>query len=721
MPIDPSESSGNLTRRFRALSMTIAAIVLLVVVFLIYTIGAERSAARFDPPIARARVLQQRLAAVSDARIASARSDDPLRQKKLEAAKQSAGAAMSSLGETIRACPALGKNYDALNAAVTNWLAADDRAASPSSNSGAFAAPAHFGGIPAETGDFIDAAVRARDRATPSPFALWVFCAATVAVLLAGTRPVYGARGDLLAASEEVRGREWELQTLRRNRALLVATLHGVGDAMIAVDTSGRITFMNPIAERLTGLDESDGVGKEARTILQLAGEKTGAMAILPISQTLDEGMEHILEPDVAVVARDGSRKPVSGKCMPVWDDAREVVGAALVMRDLSADREARAVLTTTEATKEAILESALDCVIVMDDGGRIVEFNPAAEKTFGCARHDAIGRPAVDVIAPERMRSQYHAEIRRLREMKDEVPSHRRAETIGWRKNGEEFPVEASITVVPRVTPPLFTLYMRDITDRKAAQTALLRAKEEAEAESRAKSVFLNDMSDEFRTPLNAVIGYGEILSEMAAERQAVDFEPDLRKIRAAGHQLLTMVNDVLTLSSIEAGKMDLHLETFDIAEMVDDIVRTVQPLMDGNENHLTVVRDPRIGGMLADRTKVRQSVLYLISNAGRFAQRRRLTLEARRVARADGDQLEFIVADVSPGVAGEQMERMPASFGAPDQTRADRFGGNGLGLEIARLLCELMGGEMTVKREPGHGAAMRLAFPARVTTPAK
>ncbi len=234
--------------------------------------------------------------------------------------------------------------------------------------------------------------------------------------------------------------------------------------------------------------------------------------------------------------------------------------------------------------------------------------------------------------------------------------------------------------------------------------------ARDAAETANRAKSGFLAHMSHELRTPMNAIIGYSEMLMEEAADRGQGGFIPDLQKINAAGHHLLALINDILDLSKIEAGKVDLYPETFDVAAMIRDVATTIQPLVTKNSNSLEVLCAPDVGTMRADLAKVRQSLLNLLSNAGKFTSSGTITLEA---AREDG-WLTFRVKDSGIGMTPDQLSRVFESFTQADPSIASRYGGTGLGLTITRRFCEMMGGSIDVESEAGKGTSFTIRLPA-------
>jgi signal transduction histidine kinase/CheY-like chemotaxis protein len=264
------------------------------------------------------------------------------------------------------------------------------------------------------------------------------------------------------------------------------------------------------------------------------------------------------------------------------------------------------------------------------------------------------------------------------------------------------------------------------DITRRKAAESEVIRARDdaqsakaEAEAANVAKSQFLANMSHELRTPLNAVIMYSELLQEEAVDRGVESFIPDLDKIRAGGKHLLSLVNGVLDLSKIEAGKMDLYLETFDIATMLSEVATTVAPLIQKKSNELVLLCPPDIGSMHADVTKVRQIFFNLLSNAAKFAENGTITIAVSREAEKGG-WVTFRISDTGIGMSAEQLGRLFQSFMQADASTTRKFGGTGLGLVISKRFCEMMGGDVTVESQPGHGSTFTVRLPGNLHNPA-
>jgi PAS domain S-box-containing protein len=364
----------------------------------------------------------------------------------------------------------------------------------------------------------------------------------------------------------------------------------------------------------------------------------------------------------------------------------------------------------------DAIIKSMSDAVIVLDAHSRIVDVNPAAQ---GILRRDAsevIGQPAGQILSgrPDL--------VERYRDTTDA-----RAEIV----LGSEEQCIYDLRISPlydthqRLTGRLIVL--RDITERKQVEGQLYRAKEAAEAASRAKTTFLANMSHELRTPLTSILGYSELLQLRAEDRGYTDFVSDLDRIRSAGNHLLALISNVLDLSKIEAGKLDLYLESFDVPALVHYVASTVHPLVERNTNTLEIHCPDDLGRMHADLTRVQQILFNLLSNAAKFTQHGSITLRVNAELPAMNNATQpatssppgwiiFEVSDTGIGITPAQMQGLFKEFMQADASTTRKYGGTGLGLALTARFCRMMGGEISVESQVSQGSRFTVRLPAIV-----
>ena len=333
--------------------------------------------------------------------------------------------------------------------------------------------------------------------------------------------------------------------------------------------------------------------------------------------------------------------------------------------------------------------------VIEVDRSGRVTFLNPSAEDCFPDLRELGIAHPILQDLEPM-FGGRHDAE----------------GEIFARELELEDAVYVQKVSVAPERDS--ICVFCQDITELRHAEKALKSAMVQADQANQAKSKFLANMSHELRTPLNAVIGIAEMLREDAEDLGQDDFLEPLDRISRAGKHLLHLINEVLDLSKIEAGKLEFHFEDFNPAALVQDAATTVEPLAEKNGNRITVRCADDAGGMHADLTRVRQIVLNLLSNACKFTEGGEVTVELARERSKGRDWLVFTVADTGIGMTPEQLAKLFEEFSQADSSITRKYGGTGLGLAISQRLCHMMGGDIDVASTSGEGTTFTVRLPA-------
>jgi PAS domain S-box-containing protein len=393
-------------------------------------------------------------------------------------------------------------------------------------------------------------------------------------------------------------------------------------------------------------------------------------------------------------------------------DPSREFGGEDLRRLELFAPQAAIAIENARlfEASQryfQDLVQNNPVAIVNLDLDFNIVSCNPAFERLYGYTQDEVVGRNLDELVTTPETRAAAAGYTQ-------EGLAGKMTKGTGRRRRKDGSMVDVELFTIPVLVGGeqvgIIALY-HDITE-------LRDARRDAEAANAAKSKFLASMSHELRTPLNAILGYAEMLQEDARDAGQDGFVPDLEKIHGAGRHLLSLINDVLDLSKIEAGKMELYVETFDVAAAVSDVATTVEPLIKKNGNELQLRAGDTLGTMQSDGTRVRQVLLNLLSNAAKFTERGTISLEVTRDGDSGaGEWLLFAVRDTGIGMTREQLDRLFEAFAQADASTAAKYGGTGLGLALSKRFSEMMGGSITVESAEGSGTTFTVRLPAIIS----
>ncbi len=513
---------------------------------------------------------------------------------------------------------------------------------------------------------------------------------------------------------------------LHRTQGRLVVErnlLHGLmthaTDSIYFKDRASRfLRVSSALARRLGLADPAEAVGK---TDFDFFTEEHARPAYEDEQQVMDTG-EAIVGKEEKETWANGQVRWVSTTKVPLRDASGQVVGTLGISRDITAAKEAEAVLRASERRTRLILDNAYDAFVAMSADGLITEWNRQAEIVFGWGRAEAVGRVLADTIIPPDFRQAHARGLEHFLATGEGPLLNRVVEVPALRWDGQQFPAELSIAAIQLGDQYLFAAFIRDVSERKRAEEELRRAKEAAEAASRAKSEFLANMSHEIRTPMNGILGMTELALDTDLTREQRDY---LNMVKVSAESLLTVINDILDFSKIEARKLQLDAVEFSLRDNLGDTMKAlaVRAQQKGLELACHVVPDVP-DGLVGDPNRLRQIVVNLVGNAIKFTERGEVVVVVRPDIGPMGPMgpigpmsadvaLHFEVRDTGIGIPTEKQALIFEAFNQADTSTTRQYGGTGLGLTISTRLVEMMGGRIWVESEVGQGSTFH--FTAR------
>jgi PAS domain S-box-containing protein len=500
--------------------------------------------------------------------------------------------------------------------------------------------------------------------------------------------------------------------SIRAREEDLATTLDSIGDGVIVTDDHGLVTRMNPVAERLTGFSLAESLNRPLETVFRIENEELRTVVESPVARVLRDGLSVGLANHTVLVAKDGQRRPIADSGAPVRRENGELRGVVLVFRDVTEERRAEEKLRHWER----IFQHATWGVGVVN--ATEVTFqavNPAYAAMHGYSVEELLGQSVSKLWAPEtRADMERHAH---------ETRDHGRllAETTHVRKDGSRVSVEVIGTVIKDAQdkPVWFVANVQDITERRRLQQSQIRAIEleaenrRIEEANRLKSEFLANMSHELRTPLNSIIGFAELLHDEQVGPIQPKQKEFLQEILTGGVHLLRLINDVLDLAKVEAGKMDFRPEPVDLSALIYSVVQSLAASAAGKHLTCEVLVDPSLLGVSLDPGRFTQLLNNYVSNALKFTPDGGSVLVR---ASAEGtQQFRLEVEDTGPGVAPEDVPRLFVPFQQLDSSAAKRHAGTGLGLALTKRLAEAQGGTVGMRPAPGGGSIFFAVLPRR------
>ncbi len=495
-----------------------------------------------------------------------------------------------------------------------------------------------------------------------------------------------------------------------RNETIVNNTLDGI---ITFKKESLCVEWMNPAALSMFGYENSLTKHFSILRFLQPEVVGTEQQLTMAFKLLLDAAIEDNSPYELIGLKQNGEEFPVELTINEAQIDEEGLYIATV--RNVSQRHLTERAQYESENKYRTLVNSMQDGVFIMQDG-RLPFVNQAMADMLGYSLEEIADLPFSDIIDPEEfdMAMEYYERATANNHTPNNIEINLRS-----KESDVQIIAQMKTVVTQYKGKPAYMGTVTNITHHKHHENELRQAKEAAEAASRSKSAFLANMSHELRTPLNAIIGYSEMLEEDATDFGQEEFIPDLQKIQKAGRHLLELINDILDLSKIEAGKMDLFMETFSLSELLEDVAYTIGPLVEKKGNKL-VLSDEELGTMQADKTKVRQTLFNLLSNASKFTEEGTISINATREDMGDeGDWIQIQVIDTGIGISPDKLEYLFEPFTQADASTTRKYGGTGLGLAISRRFCNMMGGDIIVESEVDKGSTFTVYLPAEPQKP--
>ncbi len=518
---------------------------------------------------------------------------------------------------------------------------------------------------------------------------------------------IVGAGIALINATKRVRAEARLAASESRFRSLIEATSAIVWSA----PNSGRFSGEQPGWARFTGQSEEEYSDFGWVNVLHPDDRQRSADAWKAAVEA-----KEVYKIEHRIRRADGEWRDMIARAVPILGADGQLVEWIGTHTDITDQKRTAAELGETNEQFRAIADNIPQFAWTAKPNGEIYWYNQRWFDYTGSTMDEMRGHGWVKVHHPDHVERVREGLVRRFAEglpWEDTFPLRAADGSYRWFLS-QAIPIRDEMGVIRR-----WFGTNTDVTSQRAVEEELAAAKESAENANRAKSQFIANMSHELRTPLSAVIGYAEMLEEEVEDLGQAHLLTDLKKIEGNARHLLSLINDVLDLSKIEAERMDIYAESFGVAAVIDEVASTVGSLVAKKSNRLELKLDGDLGTMHTDQVKLRQCLINLLSNASKFTENGTITLHAVRSEGDGRDWITFEVSDTGIGMTHEQVGRLFERFTQADSSTTRKFGGTGLGLAITRAFCRLLGGDIGVRSEEGSGTTFTIRIPAEVETP--
>lgn len=520
------------------------------------------------------------------------------------------------------------------------------------------------------------------------------------------------------ASTSDLKEAVTQLQEREENLAI---TLNSIGDAVITTDSNGVVTRMNPTAETLTGWSSDEARGQRVNKVFSIVDATTRETIPNPADRVLTSGETVYLSNHTTLIGRDGTERHIADSAAPIRDENQHILGMVLVFNDVSEQYRLREEIRKNSQQVISILDKVADAYIVLDRDWRVLYLNTETERMLETDRKKMKGKIFWDEF-PE-LSSYFYKKLR-----------HSITDNEIVKFEGYYPPTEQWLEANAYPDSDQLYLYFRDVTQRKQMDEELLnhqqllerqvkertleletKAKELTQA-TRLKSEFLANMSHELRTPMNSIIGFTSRVIKKAADQLEDRQLNNLRTVERNAHHLLGLINGLLDLSKIEAGKMEAHPERFDLAMLANEVITITRPMLENKSVDLIADIPLHKFQLNTDNVKLKQVLINLVSNSIKFTEEGSINITAESLSDAPEPQISIRVTDTGVGMGQEALRYIFEAFRQVDGALTRKVGGTGLGLAIVKSFTELLRGKISVESGEGKGTSFELVLPVNL-----